>query len=410
MQLLQCPICADNLDKRLFHYEGCPRFQYIDPANVRSRTINETYLFAPITVLTCGQCGYTRRLSTDKPLSEIYSTEALACVPVSDEMINRTSSLAAYLSEFVDQEATVADVGGGPGALSYALSARGFHVDLYEPSLSVETFNRNSVGRVALINSFFDPLHKQYDLIILKQVLEHVDDPGKMLREISSALREGGAMYLELPRFEWICQHNSIVDFHYQHLSYFSESSVEWFIGEAGFGIEDKRPLCDGHDIGYVCRKLSVVRKVRALPNKSLPHMQDINPEGFFEAFTKGQRLARLLENERIALYGANAYMQSFAGLFGRSLPQLKFVFDDSPVSHGKLAAIRGTIPYYVKITPTPLLGSDVLRSLSIIIICCYLHDEVVLRKLRSRGYGGRIYSLRPSSMYSDTELVSFFS
>jgi SAM-dependent methyltransferase len=324
-------------------------------------------------------------------------------------MIQRADRLAAYLSEFINQEATVADIGGGSGSLSYAMSDRGFNVDLFEPSLSVATFNNYRAGRVRIINSFFNPRFSKYDLIVIKQVLEHVDDPGKMLREIFSALRDGGAVYVEVPSFEWICQHNSVVDFHYQHVSYFSESSVEYFTRKAGFEIEDKRSLLDGHDIGYVLRKWRALSEVKALAVQPSPHMQVINAERFSEVYAKGQRLARLLQNNQIALYGANAYMQAFIGLFGRNLFKIKHIFDDSPVSHGKYVVIPGTVPYYVEITPPPLSGSDVWRSLSVIVICCYLHDEVVLQKLRYSGYGGRVYSLRPSSLRRNTDPASFF-
>ena len=192
-------------------------------------------------------------------------------------------------------------------------------------------------------------------------------------------------------------------------MSYFSESFVEWFVRKAGFEIEDKRSLCDGHDVGYVLRKSRTLSKLRALPVQPSPHMQVTNAERFSETYAKGQRLARLLQKKQIALYGANAHMQSFIGLFGGSLFQIKHIFDDSPISHGKYVAIPGEVEHYVEITPPPLLGSDVWRSLSVIVICCYLHDEVILQKLRSYGYGGRIYSLRPSSLHSDTDLVSFF-
>ena len=48
------------------------------------------------------------------------------------------------------------------------------------------------------------PKDKPFDLILLMDVLEHVDDPLSLLRELRGLLRPGGWILITVPAFQWL--------------------------------------------------------------------------------------------------------------------------------------------------------------------------------------------------------------
>ncbi len=59
------------------------------------------------------------------------------------------------------------------------------------------------------------------DGIILRHVLEHIQDPVSFLRKIAGANRNQGKIYIEVPCFDWICSNRTWFDVFYEHVNYF---------------------------------------------------------------------------------------------------------------------------------------------------------------------------------------------
>jgi SAM-dependent methyltransferase len=57
--------------------------------------------------------------------------------------------------------------------------------------------------------------------IILRHVLEHVQDPFAFLNTIARANGGNGKIYIEVPCLDWICEHRAWFDIFYEHVNYF---------------------------------------------------------------------------------------------------------------------------------------------------------------------------------------------
>lgn len=57
--------------------------------------------------------------------------------------------------------------------------------------------------------------------IILRHVLEHIQDPFLFLKAICAANGNSGKIYIEVPSFDWICRQRAWFDVFYEHVNYF---------------------------------------------------------------------------------------------------------------------------------------------------------------------------------------------
>lgn len=99
----------------------------------------------------------------------------------------------------------VLDVGCGHGALSLELAQDGatvLGVDLDERRIAWAAQNlRDNYSHLASLVEFTTrdvhemPGDEQYDLIVTKDTVEHVDDMGAMLKKLASLLRPGGELW-----------------------------------------------------------------------------------------------------------------------------------------------------------------------------------------------------------------------
>lgn len=105
-----------------------------------------------------------------------------------------------WISERIGDEKKVLDVGCGAGLLSNELARRGHDVtgiDLAEPALEVAA-SRDRTGRVRWVAGDAADLPFStgaFDVVCAMDVLEHVEDPSRVVGEIARVLRPGGLFF-----------------------------------------------------------------------------------------------------------------------------------------------------------------------------------------------------------------------
>ncbi|MDP3539060.1 MAG: class I SAM-dependent methyltransferase [Azonexus sp.] len=108
------------------------------------------------------------------------------------------------------------EVGCGKGYFLEHLKTLGFDITGIDPA-----YEGNSPN---VVKAHFDSqLGLSADGIVLRHVLEHIPDPLSFLAEIASANGGKGAIYIEVPCFDWICVHRAWFDIFYEHVNYFRQ-------------------------------------------------------------------------------------------------------------------------------------------------------------------------------------------
>jgi len=124
--------------------------------------------------------------------------------------------------------AKVLDFGCGEGKFLDRLQDRGWETYGIEPSTSVAFERHRRLDR--------PPQDGSFDFVILHHVLEHVIDPLEILRQLSGALRQGGVLFVGVPRLDTLPRHG---DFKYcidgrHHVICLSHACLEGLLARAG--------------------------------------------------------------------------------------------------------------------------------------------------------------------------------
>jgi len=131
---------------------------------------------------------------------------------------------------------SVAELGAGGGWNLVPFIDKGIECQGYDfsPQL-VEAGRQQGIDMIDLSKK---ELSGQYDLIMLKHVLEHVDDPIRQLKQLSPHLTDNGHLFIEVPGIV-----EKIPSLQNAHYHYFSESTLESVIGQAGFEVIHRQTI-----------------------------------------------------------------------------------------------------------------------------------------------------------------------
>lgn len=147
---------------------------------------------------------------------------------------------AAFYLEFLEVQrilpaldAAILDVGCGDGTLLRALRDRYPALALagVEPTTSYAR-HLSEEADIPVVGSMaeLEP-ERQFDLVLLVHVLEHVHDPVSLLRQANERLRPGGIVYVDVPD---VGTHGGIQDLHLAHCNHFSVHTLGAALARGG--------------------------------------------------------------------------------------------------------------------------------------------------------------------------------
>ena len=235
--LSRCVMCGANEARPVLTVEKAPRHHFRPLAAARRDAD-----FGVLAIVRCGRCGHLyNRSFDDRQTEKLYSAKVLTNAPVSPGMTKGLEDIADSILRRAKPRPTVLEVGGGNGDLSLLLSEQATVVHLVEPSEAVPT-DRFAGTKVVFHKAMFPAPtlgEQRFDVVVCRQVLEHVPDPLQFLSAIRESLATDGTAYIELPSADYITVNASIIDFHYLHAHYYRRAAVMALFARAGLEVTE---------------------------------------------------------------------------------------------------------------------------------------------------------------------------
>jgi SAM-dependent methyltransferase len=257
------------------------------------------------------------------PLVDIRSVRA-------KEFIERNCDLASMKS--------IIEVGSNRGDFLAYLKQNYPNIQL----LGVESSRLALVGVPTIFNDVseinFSP---SFDLVILRQVFEHISDPVKFLKHLSSFIKEDGYILIEVPDLENDLDDN-IEPWVMEHVGFYSRESIEYLGNQIGLSV-----VAANRE-----NQLLILLKKEDSKNSTQPVDSEDRENRIQNFNSKVERVseewkALLSEGYNLCFYGASNVFLAVSGVleakWGNDWNDLsKFLCDDYAEKHGKI--INGII------------------------------------------------------------------
>lgn len=210
----------------------------------------------------------------------------------------------------------IVEVGCGKGYFLEMMEAKGFEVQGYDPTY------QGSNPKV--VKEYFTPdLGIRGDGLVLRHVLEHIQDPVIFLTRLSEANGNAGKIYIEVPCLDWIIKNNAWFDVFYEHVNYFRLSDFDKIFGK----VYESGRIFGGQYL-YVIADLSDIR---------IPTYDAANTIRFSLKFPEENNFGN-----KIVIWGGGSKGVVFSSLMERAGIPVSTVIDINPRKQGKYLPITG--------------------------------------------------------------------
>ena len=241
--------------------------------------------------------------------------------------------------EVMDTKSLI-EVGCGKGTFLDMLSDRGAQITGFDPTYEGDDPRIEKV--------LFGPdLGMNANGLILRHVLEHIENPVDFLMQLADANGGQGLIYIEVPCFDWICHNRAWFDVFYEHVNYFRLSDFHKI-----FGRVVASGNCFGGQYLYVVGDLSSLRQ---------PIYDAGNAVDFPADFTASIDAAT---SDRDVVWGGASKGLIYAMLRARAGRPVQGVIDINPHKQGKYLAGTG-----IKVQSPESLLPELAKDTNILIM-----------------------------------------
>ena len=271
------------------------------------------------------------QLVEDLTTGLVYNAAFNADLMIYDEHYQNEQGLSALFQRHLESVAQIVERAMGSEAIVEVGCGKGFFLELLlSKGVEVTGFDPTYEGaNPQVVKKYFESGSGiQAKGLILRHVLEHIENPFEFLTRLAAANGGGGLIYIEVPCFAWICEHKAWFDLFYEHVNYFRISDFECMFGS----VVESGHLFGGQYL-YVVAELATLRA---------PQRDSRNAVSFPSDF-----VATIVEHEDpladdAAIWGGASKGVIFSLLKGRAGQRVGTVIDINPAKQGKYLPSTG--------------------------------------------------------------------
>jgi 2-polyprenyl-3-methyl-5-hydroxy-6-metoxy-1,4-benzoquinol methylase len=343
----------------------------------------------------CQKCGlsYVAPLPSNNELAETYNSFKQSYPNPEIIADNSDFSLIAkdrfsFVTETQDLSLSrnLLDIGSGYGLFLKSFKKTNWEVYGVEPSIIPYTFSKNELGlnniqNCMLADAIFSPV--LFDFICSFHVIEHLNNPIRMLTRIKQLLKPEGRLFLATPDLVTIpadIRHYFFL-YHRLHLTLFTPSTINSTLQRCGFEIVRLQ-----HENDRSAESGSMIVEAQHANKSSLDYPEESKFAVIYANKLnemQNELVQKFLKWEKrltsIAIYGGGVHTQGLLECIGRHgvTNCIKIIFDDDPVKTGK----------QICNIPIQAFAEEHLKYIDIIVVSSLVSEQVILDKLNNNKH-----------------------
>jgi len=340
----RCSLCGCLQCRSIYSVEGLPVFQNV-VFDTRDNAINTRK--ANVDLVQCTDCGFVfnRLFNSDELVySDQYQNEQGYSFAFRDHL----NKMVRFVGEKLSFDARIVEIGCGKGLFLELLKDSGFEGALgYDPAYEG--------SNDAITKGYFSEECSNIgaDLIVLRHVLEHMEDPLGFLNTIARTNQFKGNILIEVPDLEWIMNKKAFWDVYYEHCNYFTTETLG-----ALFRTSEIQKVFNDQ---YLCltAKLSDLRKIVLSGYRgdcpSIPFKTRID-----------ELNTTLSAKETNIVWGGSSKGVTLLNIIDKDRKKVEFLIDINPKKQGK----------FIGGTGHQILPPDFLKKLAGEDVCIIITNE----------------------------------
>lgn len=189
---IQCNLCNGNKGKSIYTYSYNDRNSEI----LKCYDCGHLYLY-PIPLIELDE----RKMETVSS-AEFYGNKLLKTIHEKVVIKREIRNAKKFLKS---NNPTLLDIGCGTGWTTEIWRNNGFNVTGLEPS-SARSNIASGTYNINIVNQYLENFQTdtKFDVIIMRHLLEHIEDPSAMLKKIQSFLKPEGLLIIIIPNIDSI--------------------------------------------------------------------------------------------------------------------------------------------------------------------------------------------------------------
>jgi 2-polyprenyl-3-methyl-5-hydroxy-6-metoxy-1,4-benzoquinol methylase len=235
-----CPLCNSLQTKSLFNKQGSPFYSCTACTFVFSKPLNNP--------------NFSNTIKDFEPAYLNYLNQQLHDKKNHDALIKKLSRHADI------KTSSILDIGCGSGKFVQYLRGKGYDAYGLEPSEALFNNFLKDHGHFYNVDVHaFRQQHpgRQFSIITIADVLEHIEDPQSFIKEVSHLLSPGGVVFISTPDVRSLFARMAGKGWHYYnryHLSLFSKKTLSQLMESHGFSVLMLKHLTRYQSLYYIIK------------------------------------------------------------------------------------------------------------------------------------------------------------
>jgi len=185
----------------------------------------------------CYGCAFYFCANIPQEQDVYYNEENNLTKPSAGEWNSLRWGQRCFLKSYIEGT-NILDIGCGNGNFLSACEKRNILVHGYDISERMIEFNRMANHKV--YDNIREITDNSYDTVTMWEVLEHIDSPDILIKEVWRVLRIEGKLYISTPNFRHPAVNRTNLKKYWPpfHLTFWTKKSISYFLKKNGFKIE----------------------------------------------------------------------------------------------------------------------------------------------------------------------------